>query len=93
MDPITNKEDFKYHEGKLYFQEKDYKKAIKIYKEGLKINSQSIILLHEIGITYCKLKNYYTASKYWKKLLKITSLHSFIAVDTKWKLNRIGDYL
>ena len=93
MDPITNKEDFKYHEGRLYFQEKGYKKAIRIYKEGLKINSQSTILLYEIGVAYCKLKNYHMASKYWRKLLKITSSHSFIAIDTKWTLNRLGGYL
>jgi tetratricopeptide (TPR) repeat protein len=76
MDPITSKEDFKYYEGKLYFQEKDYKKAIKIYREGLKVNPQSAILLYEIGMAYCRLKNYHMASKYWKKLLKITSSDS-----------------
>jgi len=91
MDPITNKEDFKYHEGKLCFQEKDYKKAIKIYKEGLKINSQSIILLHEIGLAYCKVKNYHMASKYWRKLLRIVSSYSFIAIDTKWRLSKISN--
>ena len=78
---------------RLYFQEKDYKKAIKVYREGLKINPQSAILLHEIGIAYCRLKNYHMASKYWRKLLKTSSSHSYIAVDTKWKLNRIGEYL
>jgi len=93
MDPITNKEDFKYYEGKLYFQEKDYKRAIKIYKEGLKVDSKSTILLYEIGVAYCKSKNYHMASKYWRKLLKMASSHSFIAIDTKRKLNRIDGYL
>lgn len=87
MDPITNKEDVKYYLGNLYFQKKNYKKAIKIYKEGLKINPKSLILLYEIGLAYSKLKNKKKVLKYWKKLLKAAS-HSFLAVEARWRLNK-----
>ena len=82
MDPITDEEDAKYHLGRLYFQKGDYKKAIKIYKEGLTINSQAIILLYEIGLAYSKLKNHKKVCEYWRKLLKIAP-HSFLAVDVR----------
>lgn len=87
MEPITNEEDVKYYLGRLYFQNKDYKKAIKIYKEGLKINLRAIILLYEIGLAYSKLKNHKKALRYWRELLKITP-YSFLADEAKWRLSK-----
>jgi len=87
MDPITGKEDVKYYLGRLYFQKADYNKAIKVYKEGLAINPQSIILLYEIGSAYLKLKNRKNSLRYWKKLLHI-SPHSFLANEVSWQINK-----
>jgi tetratricopeptide (TPR) repeat protein len=84
MDPITNEEDVQYHLGRLYFQKNDYKKAIRIYKEGLTINPQSIILLYEVGLVYSKLKSNKQALKYWRKLLDIAP-HSLLAAEVKWR--------
>jgi len=83
MDPITNKEDVKYYLGRLYFQNKDYEKAIKAYKRGLIINPKSIILLYEIGLVYFKLKNHNKALRYWRKLLKMYP-HSLLAAEVKY---------
>lgn len=88
MDPITNEEDVKYYLGRLYFQKNDYKNAIKVYKEGLTINPQSIILLYEIGLAYSRLKNYKKALEYWRKLLKIAP-HSFLAVEARWRFREL----
>jgi tetratricopeptide (TPR) repeat protein len=87
MEPITNEEDVKYYLGRLYFQNKEYKKAIKVYKEGLKINPRAIILLYEIGLAYSKLKNHNKALRYWKKLLKIAP-YSSLADEVKWRLSK-----
>ena len=87
MDPITNKEDVEYHLGRLYFQNKDYEKAIKIYERGLTINPKSIILLYEIGLAYLKLKKHNRALKYWRKLLRIAP-HSFLANEVSWQINK-----
>jgi len=88
MDPITNEEDVKYHLGRLYFQEKKYKKAIEAYKDGLAINPKSVILLYEIGLAYLKLNDRSHTEKYWEKLLRLVSPHSFLASEVKWKLER-----
>lgn len=88
MDPITNEEDVKCCLGKFYFQEKEYIKAIEIYKEGLTINPKSVILLYEIGFAYSKLGNKKRAMRYWKKLLRVTSPHSFLAVMIKQILHK-----
>ncbi len=82
MDPITDKEDVKYYLGRFYFQNKDYKKAIKEYKRGLIINPKSIILLYEIGLVYFKLENHKKVLKYWRKLLKMYP-HSLLASEVK----------
>jgi tetratricopeptide (TPR) repeat protein len=82
MEPITDEEDVKYYLGRLYFENKGYKKAIKIYKQGLKINPKSVILLYEIGLAYLKLRNHKKALRYWRKLLKIAP-HRFLAVKIK----------
>jgi len=87
MEPLTNREDVKYYLGRLYFQKADYKKAIKIYKEGLSINPQSLILLYEIGLAYTKFKKRRSALKYWKKLLNIAP-HSFFANEVGQRLKR-----
>lgn len=87
MDPITNKEDAKYHLGRFYFQNNNYKMAIKIYKRGLTINPQSIILLYELGLAYSKLEKHKEALKYWGKLLKIAP-HSLLGVEARWRLNK-----
>lgn len=85
MEPITSKEDVKYHLGRLYFENKDYKEAIRIYKRGLTINPKSVILLYEIGLAYSKIKNHKKALRYWRKLLKIAP-YSFLADEVKWRL-------
>lgn len=87
MDPIINEEDVKYYLGRLYFQKNDYKKAIEIYKKGLTINPQSIILLYELGLAYSKLEKHKKALKYWGKLLKIAP-HSLLGVKARWRLNK-----
>jgi tetratricopeptide (TPR) repeat protein len=87
VDPITKEEDVKYHLGRIYFRKGDHKKAIKIYKEGLTINPQAIILLYDIGLAYSKLKNHKKAWEYWKKLLKIAP-HSFLAAEARWRLRK-----
>lgn len=88
MDPITDKEDVKYYLGRSYAQNKDYIKAIEIYKEGLAINPQSVILLYEIGLAYSKLKNHRKALKYWRELLRIAPPYSFLAINVKQRLNK-----
>jgi len=88
MDPITNEEDVKYYLGRSYVQEKDYIKAIEIYKEGLAINSKSALLIYAIGLAYSKLENKKKAVRYWKKLLNTISPHSFLAVEIRQILNR-----
>lgn len=85
MDPITNKEDVKYYLGRLYFQNKDYEKAIKAYERGLIINPKSIILLYEIGSVYLILKNHKKVVKYWRKLLKMYP-YSLLASEVKWRI-------
>lgn len=87
MDPITDKEDAKYYLGKLYFQKADYRKAIRIYVEGLSINPQSLILLYEIGLAYSKLKKHKKALEYWRRLLRIAP-HSFLANKLNLELNK-----
>lgn len=82
MDPITNEEDIKYYLGRSYFQKRDYKKAVKVYDEGLKINPNSVILLYEAGLVYLKLKSYNKARKYWVRLYKIAP-HSFLAAKVQ----------
>lgn len=84
MDPITNEEDVKYHLGRLYFQKNDYKKAVRIYEEGLTINPQSTILLYETGLAYSKLRNHKKVLKPWRKLLRIAP-HSFLAAEVRWR--------
>ena len=88
MDPITDEEDVNYYSGRCYFQEKDYIKAIEIYKEGLTINPKSVILLYEIGFAYSKLENKKRAIRYWKKLLRVVSPHSFLALTIKQILHK-----
>jgi len=87
MGPITDEEDVKYQLGRFYFQARDYKKAIKIYKEELNINPHSIILLYEIALAYSKLNDYEKACEYWNKLLKIEP-NSFPGAETRRKLSR-----
>ena len=87
MNPITKEEDLKYYLGNLYLQKGDYKKSIKIYQEGLRINPQSIVLLYEIGLAYSKLKNSRKAQEYWKRLLEIAP-HSLLAAEISWRLER-----
>jgi len=78
MDPITNKEDVKYYLGRIYSQKADYAKAIEIYKKGLSLNPQSVVLLYETGLAYSKLKKRKKALTYWRRLLRIAP-HSFLA--------------
>ena len=87
MDPITNEEGVKYYLGRLYFQARDYRKAIKMYEEGLTINPQSIILLYEIGLVYSKVNDYEKACEYWRRLLKIEP-DSFLGAEARWRLSR-----
>ena len=87
MDPITNEEDVKYQLGRLYFQRQNYKKAIEIYKEGLNINPNSILLLYEIALAYSKLNDYEKACECWIKLLKIEP-DSFIGAEVMCRLGR-----
>ena len=70
MDTITDEEDVKYYLGRRHVQEKDYIKAIEIYKEGLALNPRSSILLYELGLAYLRLNNKKRALSYWKKALK-----------------------
>ena len=69
MDVITSKDDFKLHEGCFCRQQGDFKRAIKLYKDGLKINSKNLVLLYETGLAYSKLQKQRKALKYWKKML------------------------
>lgn len=86
MDPITDEEDVKYYMGRMYVQEKDYIKAIKIYKEGLALNPRSAILLYELGLSYLRLNNKKRALSYWKKVLKNVSAYSYLGVLVKEKI-------
>lgn len=86
MDPITDEEDVKYYLGRLYFQEKDYIKAIETYKEGLAFNPWSAILLYELGLAYLRLNNKKRALDYWRKALKNVSAHSYLGVLVKEKM-------
>lgn len=88
MDPITDEEDVKYYLGISYAQEKDYRKAIRVYKEGLAINPQSVILLYETGLAYSQLRDERKALRYWKKLLRVASAHSYLALQVKQRLKR-----
>ena len=88
MDIITSKEDFEYYQGNFYFQKNDYKRAIKHYKKGLRINSQAILMLYEIGLACFEIKKPKTALKYWKTLLKIAP-HSLLAVKINYELDRM----
>ena len=86
MDPITDEKDVKCYLGRLYFQEKDYIKAIEIYKESLILNPRSAILLYELGLAYLRLNNKKRALNYWKKALKNVSAHSYLAAQIKEKM-------
>ena len=88
MDPITDEEDVKYYLGRSYALEGDYLKAIKTYKEGLTINPKSVILLYEIGVAYSKINDIKRAMKFWKKLLRFVSPHSFLGVEVKQILHK-----
>ena len=87
MDPLTNEEDVKYHLGRFCFQRKEYRKALKVYQEGLVINPESFNLLYEAGLTHLKLKEYESTLKYWEKLLEIAP-HSIAASEARWRLAR-----
>jgi len=86
MDTITDEEDVKYYLGRRHVQEKDYIKAIEIYKEGLALNPRSPILLYELGLAYLRLNNKKRALSYWKKALKNVSEYSYLGVLVKEKM-------
>lgn len=88
MDPITSKEDAKYYLGRFYFRRKKYRKALKIFQEGLVINPRSFIILYEIGLTYLRMKNYKTVRGYWKKVLEIAP-HSILAAEVCWDIREL----
>ena len=71
MDVITSKDDFKLHEGGFYLQRGEFKRAIKLYKDGLKFNPKNLVLLYETGLAYSKLQKQKKALKYWKKVARI----------------------
>lgn len=68
MDPITSQDTLRCYEGDYYFQRHDFKKAIKYYKDGLKVNPRNLVILYEIGLAYDELQKHGKALKYWKKL-------------------------
>ena len=86
MDPITDKEDVKYYAGNFYFQERKYKKAIALYREGLTMNPKSVLLLDALGTAYSEQCNNKEAVKCWKKLLRSVDPSSFIAVEIKRRI-------
>ena len=88
MDPITCKEDVKYYLGRFYFRRKKYRKALKIFKEGLVINPRSFILFHETGLTYLRMGKYKLVCKYWGKVLELAP-HSILAAEVSWYMGRI----
>jgi len=87
MDPITSQDAFKYYQGNCYFQGCDFKKGIKCYKEGLKINPGNIVILYEMGQVYSKLRKHKKALKYWKKLKNLAP-HSILGVKSATYLKR-----
>ena len=86
MDVITSKDDFKLHEGCFCRQHGDFKKAIKLYNDGLKINSKNLVLLYETGLAYSKLQKQRKALKYWKKIARIAP-HSYLGVKVTEEFN------
>ena len=86
MDVITGKDDFKLHEGTFCCQKGDFKKAIKLYKNGLEVNPNNLVILYEIGLAYSKLQKQKKALKYWKKLSRIAP-HSYLGVKVKEEYN------
>lgn len=86
MDVITSKDDFKLHEGDFYLQRGEFKRAIKLYKDGLKLNPRNLVLLYETGLAYSKLHKQKKAIKYWRKL-KAFAPQSILGV----KVSRIVD--
>ena len=71
MDVITSRDDFKLYEGDFYLQKGEIKRAIKSYKDGLKLNPRNLVILYEIGLAYSKLRKQKKALKYWKKVIRI----------------------
>jgi tetratricopeptide (TPR) repeat protein len=86
MDVITSQDDFKLHEGCFCRQHGDFKRAIKLYKDGLKINSKNLVLLYETGLAYSKLQKPRKALKYWKKIVKIAP-QSYLGVKVTDEIN------
>lgn len=87
MDPITDKEDVKYYLGNFFAQQKDYRRAIKAYKAGLRINPNSTILLYEISLAYAKLNKPRRSLQYKRKLLKIAP-GGIIACRVREEINK-----
>ncbi len=55
-----------------YFDKKDYKKSIKIFKKALKLKNKNYFPQIYLGLanSYMKLKNYHKAYYYYKKIMK-----------------------
>lgn len=64
-----------FEEGKTYYKQGNYSKAIKFYKKTIKFNSYYLGAYEQIGSIYSDQKKYSKAIKYYKKLIEINPYH------------------
>lgn len=58
------------HLGTIYFEKRDYQKAILAYKKVLEINGRDAVGHYNLGCTYQVLEDWENAEKEWKKAIK-----------------------
>jgi len=89
MDVISGKADYKLYEGDFYLKKGEIKRAIKLYKDGLRYDPEHLILLYEAGLAYSKINNRKIALKYWKKVAKIAP-KSYLGAEIEKECNGIS---
>jgi len=57
--------------AQLYFEQKEYEKAIEIYQKYLEISPQNLNVLYNLGIIYYTKKDYDNAISSFEKILEI----------------------
>jgi tetratricopeptide (TPR) repeat protein len=78
--------------GDLYFNDGNYLKAEKEYKNGLMIEPESIILLNSSGVNYARMNQYEKALPFFTKVLKIDKSDIMALYNLAYAFSSLGQF-